>query len=110
MATEKPHCIGRAMLVFLAGAAVGAVMVALATPKSGPEWRGHLKSLARRAKRRAGDLVEDASAAWDEVKSRTVQATNDLKRGVADSMNDLRGGPSGALPAPSRPNQSEVIK
>lgn len=92
MDNENLSCTGRAILAFLAGAAFGAVVMALASPKSGPEWRGDLKSLARRARRRAGGLVEDAGAALDEMKSRTVQATNDLKRGVADSMDDLRGG------------------
>jgi gas vesicle protein len=98
------------MLTFLAGAALGAVVVALATRKSGPELRGDLKSLARRAKRRADGLVEDAGSAWDEMKSRTAQAATLLKRGVADAMDDLRGSPSGPPPVPSQPNHSQASR
>jgi len=40
------------MLVFLAGAAIGAVVVALTTPKTGPELRGEIKGLGNRVKDR----------------------------------------------------------
>ena len=46
------------LLTFLAGAAVGAVVVALTTRKTGPELRGDLKDLARRAKRKAEALAD----------------------------------------------------
>lgn len=78
-------------LTFLAGAAVGAVVVALTTPKSGPELRGDLKDLTLRAKRKASDLADDASDSWDDLKGRTVLAASDLKRGVTDAAHDLRG-------------------
>lgn len=79
------------LLTFLAGAAVGAVVVALTTPKSGPELRSDLKDLTLRAKRRAGQLADDASDTWDDLKGRTTMAAGDLKRGVVDAANDLRG-------------------
>src|SRR5450631_751629 len=82
---------GTTLLTFLAGAAVGAVVVALTTPKTGPELRGDLKDLTLRAKRRAGELAEDASDTWDDLKGRTALAAADLKRGMADAANDLRG-------------------
>ena len=82
---------GTMLLTFLAGAAVGAVVVALTTPKSGPELRGDLKDLTLRAKRKAEGLAGDASEAWADMKGRTVLAANDLKRGITDSVTDLRG-------------------
>lgn len=42
---------------FLAGAAVGAVVVALTTPKSGPQLRGDLKDMGNTIRRKASDLV-----------------------------------------------------
>jgi gas vesicle protein len=84
--------IGPLLLTFLAGAAFGAVVVALTTPKSGPELREDFKSLARRTKGKTGDLAEDAGAAWDEIKLRAGHAASDLKRGVADSAADLKRG------------------
>lgn len=44
------------MIVFLAGAALGALVVALTTPKTGPELRGDLKDLGIRMKDRIGKL------------------------------------------------------
>lgn len=87
--TSSP--VGPMLLAFLAGATVGALLVALTTPKTGPELRGDLKDLARRAKQKAGDLAEDASGAWDDMKERTALAAGDLKRGVSDAAKDLRG-------------------
>lgn len=83
--------LGMSLLTFIAGAAVGAVVVALSTPKTGPELRGDLKDLARRAKRRAGALPDDARGAWNEAKERTSRAAYDLKHGLSEAVNDLRG-------------------
>lgn len=82
--------VGPMLLTFLAGAAVGAVVVALTTPKTGPELRGNLKDIADRAKRKAGALAEDASGAWADLKERTGLAADDLKLGLSDAMNDRR--------------------
>jgi hypothetical protein len=67
------------------------VVVALTTPKTGPELRGDLKDLTLRAKRRVEGLADDASDTWDDLKDRTALAANDLKRGMTDAANDLRG-------------------
>ncbi len=47
--------------VFIAGVAVGAVIAALATPKSGPGMRGDLKDATALATRKAADPAENAS-------------------------------------------------
>lgn len=91
MTEPKTSSYGPTLLTFLAGAAVGAVVVALTTPKTGPELRGNLKDLSLRAKRRAGQLADDAGETWDDLKDRTSLAANDLKRGVTDAVSDLRG-------------------
>ena len=79
------------LLTFLAGAAAGAVVVALTTRKTGPQLRGDLKDLGRRAKLRVGAMAEDASEAYEGMRDRTVMAANDLKRGLHDAADDLRG-------------------
>lgn len=91
MSEQRPSSIGPMLITFLAGAAVGAVVVALTTPKSGPELRGDLKDLTRRARRKAGELAEDAGDTWEDLKGRTARAAADLKRGMAEAANDLRG-------------------
>jgi gas vesicle protein len=78
------------LLTFLAGFAVGAVVVALTTPKSGRELRGDLKDAAARAKRKAADLAHEASDTWVDLKGRTRLAASDLKRGFTDSVKDLK--------------------
>ena len=83
--------VGPMLLTFLAGAALGAVVTALATPRSGPELRGGLGAFGRRARTRAGAMADQAGAAWNDIKERTGMAAEDLKRGVTDSVNDLRG-------------------
>jgi len=99
--TTSPS-LGAMLLTFLAGAAAGAVVVALTTRKTGPELRGDIKDLACRAKLKAGALAEEASVAFDGMKERTAlaaadvkrgmgEAANDVKRGMADAANDLRG-------------------
>ncbi|HJU83012.1 MAG TPA: YtxH domain-containing protein [Holophagaceae bacterium] len=51
--------MGTLALTFLAGAAIGAIVVALTTPKSGPELRGDLKDLGIKMRKRASELVKD---------------------------------------------------
>ncbi len=45
--SETKATPGNGMLLFLLGAVLGAVAVALLTPKSGPELRADLKAKAR---------------------------------------------------------------
>ena len=75
---------------FLAGAAVGAIVVALTTPKSGPELRGDLKDLARRAKRKVGNLADEALGSLDELKLRAGLAPGESLRGRAESLDETR--------------------
>jgi gas vesicle protein len=91
MNNETPSpALGPILLAFLAGAAAGAVLVALTTPKSGPDLRGDIKDLARRAKLRTRGMAHDASGAWQDLKERTLLAAADLRHGVADSVHDLK--------------------
>lgn len=60
--------VGTTLLFFLAGAAVGATLVALTTPKTGPELRGDIKELGQRVKSRfANDQPLDADREQDRV-------------------------------------------
>lgn len=54
--SEERGSIGTSLLIFLAGAAVGAAVVALTTPKTGPEVRADLKDLGSRVKDRFAKL------------------------------------------------------
>ena len=51
--SDEKGSLATGLLLFLVGAAAGAVVAALTTPKSGPELRGDIKSLTRRLKRNA---------------------------------------------------------
>ncbi len=55
---DERGSVGTTMIVFLAGAALGALAVALTTPKTGPELRGDLKDLGIRMKDRLGRLKD----------------------------------------------------
>jgi len=91
MSQENPSSMVPMLLTFIAGAAVGGIVAALTTPKSGPELRGNLKDLGRRAKREAGNLADAAGTAWDGVRERTALASSDLSRGLTDAADHLRG-------------------
>jgi len=47
---EEGNSLGTSLLIFLAGAAVGAAVVALTTPKNGPEVRRDLSDLGSKFK------------------------------------------------------------
>jgi gas vesicle protein len=108
MSTENPSSLGTLTLTFLAGAAVGAVVMALTSPKSGPELRGSLETMARRAKRKAGHLADDAGDAWDAFKTCSAQAAGDLKRGVAASMHGLGTCPDWDHPEGPKANATKL--
>lgn len=91
MSQENSSNMGSMVLTFLAGAAVGAVVVALTTPRSGPDLRRGLKNAACRARRGAGEMVDDACERWSDLKDRAGLASDDLKRGVSDAAKDLQG-------------------
>jgi gas vesicle protein len=56
-----------ALLAFLAGAATGAMVMALTAPKSGPELREDLEQLGRRLRGKAEDLGDKVKGAAEEA-------------------------------------------
>ena len=76
--------IGEALLLLVAGAAIGGLLVALNTPKTGPELREDLKGMGRRAKGKAEGLAEDAEGAWDKLKGKAEAAGEAVQQGLAD--------------------------
>lgn len=58
MSQDTSPPLGTLALTFLAGAAVGAIVVALTTPKSGKEVREDLKGLGSRIRQRTKELVD----------------------------------------------------
>jgi gas vesicle protein len=51
--SEDRGYLGTNLMFFLMGAAVGAVVVALTTPKNGPDLRADLAELSKRLKQKA---------------------------------------------------------
>jgi gas vesicle protein len=79
------------LLTFLAGAALGAIVVALTTPKSGPRLRKELKDLACCGGGKAEDEAEHLPEARKPVKKPASPANGDLKHGRKVSVDDLPG-------------------
>ena len=67
------------LLTFLAGAALGAVVMALTTPKTGPQLRRDMRALGHRVKRRAGDVAEDFGESWNDLKECAGLAAEEQK-------------------------------
>ena len=91
MSQETNCSLNTTLLAFFAGAAVGAVVVALTTPKKGAELREDLASMGRNAKGKIGDLAQQGSDAWQDVKKGATRAGSELKQGLGDAAKDLRG-------------------
>jgi gas vesicle protein len=70
MQETQAASIGGSLTLFLAGAAIGGLLVALNTPKTGPELREDLRGLGRKARRQAQGLAEDAGEAWDRLQGK----------------------------------------
>ena len=68
MSDNSSNTAANAALLFLAGAAVGALVIALTTPKTGTELRDDLKLLGRRIKGLGKELRGDVEEAWNERK------------------------------------------
>jgi gas vesicle protein len=92
MGQEKMSSENLAILGFIGGALVGALVVALTTPKSGPDLRKDLKALGRRAKDKADALGGQAAAVWSKALDRTGKSVDDLKRDVHEIADDLKRG------------------
>lgn len=91
MSQDSGHSSGTFLLTFLAGAAVGALVAVFTTPKSGPELREDLREFGWKVRRRGGRAVHEAGEAWEDAKDRAARAAADLRRGVRDAAEDLRG-------------------
>jgi len=74
MSESNGGSMGESLMLFLAGAAIGGLLVALNTPKTGPEFREDLQSMGRKARKKAEDLAGDAEGAWDRLKGKAGEA------------------------------------
>lgn len=81
-----------ALLWFAGGALLGALAVALTTPRTGPQVRHKLRAFGRRARRKAGVLGDQAEAVWTETVERTGLSASDLKRGLHEATEDFKRG------------------
>lgn len=72
MSDNSSGTAANAALLFLAGAAVGALVIALTTPKTGTELRDDLKILGRRIKGLGKELRGEAEEAWSERKDQNA--------------------------------------
>lgn len=81
-----------ALLWFAGGALLGAMTVALTTPRTGPQVRHKLRAFGRRARRKAGALGDQAGAVWTETVERTGLSAADLKRGLHEAAEDFKRG------------------
>jgi gas vesicle protein len=77
--------MGESLMLFAAGAAIGGLLVALNTPKTGPELREDLKGLGRRARAKAEGLGEDAEGAWAKLKGKAAEAGETVKQELGEA-------------------------
>jgi gas vesicle protein len=84
MREDNGSSIVEALMLFVAGAAVGGLLVALNTPRTGPELREDLKGMGRRAKGKAEGLTEDAEGAWERLKGKAGEAGEAVKQELTD--------------------------
>lgn len=80
MSDNNNGAISTAALTFLTGAAVGALVVALTTTRTGTDLRRDLKAMGRRLKGKAEAWGEEAGDAWETVKDQTSQAASQVVR------------------------------
>lgn len=91
MQDEAKGSVSTTLLAFLAGAAIGGLVVALTTPKRGEDLRADLNGLGRRMKEKAEDVLDSMSGKFEEGRRRAGQAASEVKEGVAEAVQDLRG-------------------
>ena len=61
---------GAILLAFLAGAATGATLLAMAAPRARTDLKEGLEHLGSRLRRKAGQVADKAEEAWDETEER----------------------------------------
>jgi gas vesicle protein len=79
--SEENGALGQNLLLFLLGAAAGAVVVALVTPKSGPDLRAEIGDLTDKLKRKAkemGTALSSVCASGDEPEHEEPGAQEDV--------------------------------
>jgi gas vesicle protein len=81
--------MGGSLTLFLAGAAIGGLLVALNTPKTGPELRDDLRLLGRRAKKGAQDLAGDAQEGWERVRGKAGEAGQEVAEEARSKAKEL---------------------
>lgn len=84
------------LLAFFAGAAVGALAVALTTPKSGAQAREDLAGLGRRIKDKVGHFSQRGTRAWEGLqepaKDPHPASGQDLRGQAAGAYQDIKDG------------------
>ena len=90
MQEQASNSTGNYLLAFLAGAAIGGLVVAMTTPKSGDDFRADLKGLGNRLKEKAGEALEAAGSTYDDARQRVGQAAADAKTGLRDVAQEVR--------------------
>ena len=107
MSQEPSVNQGSTFLTFLAGAALGGVVVALTTPKRGSDLRKDISRLSGKAKDQIDDWVDSASGAVEGIKTswkengetaiREVKAkAGDVVAKSEDAWKDVKSGASSA--------------
>jgi gas vesicle protein len=91
MQEHSSNTVGNVLLAFLAGAAVGGLVVALTTPKSGDDLRADLKGMGNRMKEKAGEALASAGSSFQEAKQRAGKAATEVEGGVREAAQELRG-------------------
>lgn len=104
--TYEPHETRNALFAFLAGLATGGIIVALTTPRSGPELRRDMARQGRRLRGRlnemldrgedyldacAEDLGDRAGKAAEDARDAASRVGRDLSRGAERVGQDLQG-------------------
>lgn len=75
--------------LFLLGLAVGAGLALLFAPQSGEETRDVVRRTARRLRRRAKNLAEDAGETIDELRQTGLDAVHDMSQKGRDAAHDI---------------------
>ena len=81
--------VGGSLTLFLAGAAIGGLLVALNTPKTGPELREDLHRLGWRAKQKAEDLAEGAQEGWERMRGKIGEAGQEVAGRVQEEAKEF---------------------
>ena len=85
MSNERNYGI----LGFLAGAAIGAAIGVLFTPRSGKETRERMAGKARATKDELDEFINEARAEWAKAKGKVVDTATMTKEEVSDFVRFL---------------------